>query len=56
MSLAGPGAEGVPHPQLDRLELGPFRQQLEGHWESILKQLQEKAAQAEDDDAAGIRK
>ncbi|PKU28360.1 glutamine-rich protein 2 isoform x1 [Limosa lapponica baueri] len=42
--------------KLDRLELGPFRQQLEGHWESILEQLQGKALQAEEDDAAGIRK
>lgn len=43
-------------PQLDRLELGPFRQQLEEHWKRILEQLKEKVPQTEADDAAGIRK
>ena len=43
-------------PQLDRLELGPFRQQLEEHWKSILEQLKEKAPPTEADDAAGIKK
>ncbi|XP_076210239.1 glutamine-rich protein 2 [Aptenodytes patagonicus] len=42
--------------KLDRLELGPFRQQLEEHWKSILEQLKEKAPQTEADDAAGIKK
>uniref|UniRef100_A0A663EKF4 DUF4795 domain-containing protein n=2 Tax=Aquila chrysaetos chrysaetos TaxID=223781 RepID=A0A663EKF4_AQUCH len=42
--------------KLDRLELGPFRQQLEDHWKTILEQLKEKAPQMEADDAAGIKK
>ncbi|GAB0197775.1 glutamine-rich protein 2 [Grus japonensis] len=42
--------------KLDRLELGPFRQQLEEHWKSILEQLKEKAPTTEADDAAGIKK
>ncbi|NXI69373.1 QRIC2 protein, partial [Anseranas semipalmata] len=42
--------------KLDRLELAPLRQQLEERWRSILKQLKEKAPQAEANDAAGIRK
>ncbi|XP_075374750.1 glutamine-rich protein 2 isoform X2 [Mycteria americana] len=42
--------------KLDRLELGPFRQQLEEHWRSILEQLKEKAPQTGADDAAGIKK
>ncbi|XP_064323486.1 glutamine-rich protein 2 [Phalacrocorax carbo] len=42
--------------KLDRLELGPFRQQLEEHWKSILEQLKEKVPQTEADDAAGIKK
>ncbi|XP_074901058.1 glutamine-rich protein 2 isoform X2 [Buteo buteo] len=41
--------------KLDRLELGPFRQQLEEHWKSILEQLKE-VPQMEADDAAGIKK
>ncbi|XP_059684366.1 glutamine-rich protein 2 [Gavia stellata] len=42
--------------KLDRLELGPFRQQLEEHWKSIVEQLKEKAPPTEADDAAGIKK
>ncbi|NXW11654.1 QRIC2 protein, partial [Fregetta grallaria] len=42
--------------KLDRLELGPFRQQLEEHWKSILAQLKDKAPSTEADDAAGIKK
>ncbi|NXO54715.1 QRIC2 protein, partial [Aramus guarauna] len=42
--------------KLDRLELGPFRRQLEEHWKSILEQLKEKAPTMEADDAAGIKK
>ncbi|XP_042658399.1 glutamine-rich protein 2 isoform X2 [Tyto alba] len=42
--------------KLDRLELGPFRQQLEEHWKRILEQLREKAQPTEADDAAGIKK
>lgn len=42
--------------QLDRLELGPFQQQLEEHWKTILEQLKEKMPQMEADDAAGIKK
>ncbi|XP_072737209.1 glutamine-rich protein 2 isoform X3 [Ciconia boyciana] len=42
--------------KLDRLELGPFRQQLEEHWRSILEPLKEKAPQTGADDAAGIKK
>uniref|UniRef100_A0A8B9DI20 DUF4795 domain-containing protein n=1 Tax=Anser cygnoides TaxID=8845 RepID=A0A8B9DI20_ANSCY len=42
--------------KLDRLELAPLRQQLEERCRSILRQLEERAPQAEADDAAGIRK
>ncbi|KAK2528632.1 hypothetical protein Q9233_007603 [Columba guinea] len=49
-------AEGVTRPQLDRRELGAFRQQQEERWKSLSGQLQEKALQPERDDAAGIRK
>ncbi|XP_074703289.1 glutamine-rich protein 2-like [Strix aluco] len=42
--------------KLDRLELGPFRQQLEEHWRSILEQLKEKEPLTEADDAAGMKK
>ncbi|NXJ85239.1 QRIC2 protein, partial [Trogon melanurus] len=42
--------------KLDRLELGPFRQQLEEHWKNILDQLKKKMQPPEADDAAGIRK
>ncbi|PKK25633.1 glutamine rich 2 [Columba livia] len=49
-------AEGVTRPQLDRRELGPFRQHLEERWKSLRGQLQEKVLQPERDDAAGIRK
>lgn len=49
-------AEGLCHPQLDRLELAPLRQQLEERCRSILRQLEARAPQAEADDAAGIRK
>ncbi|NXF53784.1 QRIC2 protein, partial [Oceanites oceanicus] len=42
--------------KLDRLELGPFRQQLEEHWKNILEQLRDKAPSTEADDAAGIKK
>ncbi|KAK2510601.1 hypothetical protein Q9233_017586 [Columba guinea] len=49
-------AEGVTRPQLDRRELGAFRQQQEERWKSLRGQLQEKALQPERYDAAGIRK
>ncbi|NWS57912.1 QRIC2 protein, partial [Chunga burmeisteri] len=42
--------------KLDRLELGPFCEQLEEHWKSILEQLKEKAPPIEADNAAGIKK
>ncbi|XP_065525930.1 uncharacterized protein LOC136009708 isoform X3 [Lathamus discolor] len=42
--------------KLDRLELGPFQQELEEHWKSSLEQLKEMAPPMEADDAAGIRK
>ncbi|KAK2510701.1 hypothetical protein Q9233_017507 [Columba guinea] len=42
--------------KLDRRELGAFRQQQEEQWKSLRGQLQEKALQAERDNAAGIRK
>ncbi|NXE15455.1 QRIC2 protein, partial [Lophotis ruficrista] len=42
--------------KLDRLELGPFRQQLEEHWKSVLEQLKEKMMMTEGHDAAGIKK
>ncbi|NXS53448.1 QRIC2 protein, partial [Brachypteracias leptosomus] len=42
--------------KLDRLELGPFRQQLEEHWKGLLEKLKEKGPGAESDDAAGIKK
>ncbi|XP_065540575.1 glutamine-rich protein 2-like [Lathamus discolor] len=42
--------------KLDRLELGPFQQQLDEHWKSSLKQLKEMAPPMEADNAAGIRK
>ncbi|CAM9110629.1 unnamed protein product, partial [Bubo scandiacus] len=42
--------------KLDRLELGPFRQQLEEHWRSTLEQLKEKEPLTEADDAAGTKK
>ncbi|KAG6931592.1 glutamine rich 2, partial [Chelydra serpentina] len=42
--------------KLDRLELDPFRQQLEERWKAIRKQLKERSPQYETDDAAGIRK
>ncbi|KAK2522526.1 hypothetical protein Q9233_010523 [Columba guinea] len=48
-------AEGVTRPQLDRRELGAFRQQQEERWKSLRGQLQEKALQPERYDAAGIR-
>ncbi|KAM6377257.1 glutamine-rich protein 2-like [Pluvialis apricaria] len=42
--------------KLDRLELGPFRQQLEGHCKNILEQGKEKKEpEAAADDAAGIK-
>ncbi|NWU96576.1 QRIC2 protein, partial [Upupa epops] len=40
--------------KLDRLELGPFRQQLEEHWKGIVKQLSARPQEA--DNAAGIKK
>ncbi|XP_065541912.1 glutamine-rich protein 2-like isoform X1 [Lathamus discolor] len=43
-------------PKLDRLELGPFQQELDEHWKSSLEQLKETAPPMEADDAAGIRK
>ncbi|XP_050775192.1 glutamine-rich protein 2 isoform X2 [Gopherus flavomarginatus] len=42
--------------KLDRLELDPFRQQLEERWKAIRKQLKERSPQYAADDAAGIRK
>ncbi|NXW53140.1 QRIC2 protein, partial [Eurystomus gularis] len=42
--------------KLDRLELGPFRQQLEEHWKSILEKLKENGLGTESDNAAGIKK
>uniref|UniRef100_A0A452J5F4 DUF4795 domain-containing protein n=1 Tax=Gopherus agassizii TaxID=38772 RepID=A0A452J5F4_9SAUR len=42
--------------KLDRLELDPFRQQLEERWKAIRKQLKERSPQSAADDAAGIRK
>ncbi|KAM9119039.1 glutamine-rich protein 2 [Pangshura tecta] len=42
--------------KLNRLELDPFRQQLEERWKAIRKQLKERSPQYEADDAAGIRK
>ncbi|XP_061212472.1 uncharacterized protein LOC133213889 [Neopsephotus bourkii] len=42
--------------KLDRLELGPFQQELEERWKSSLEQLKERAPPMEADDAAGIRK
>ncbi|CAM9781603.1 unnamed protein product [Bubo scandiacus] len=42
--------------KLDRLELGPFRQQLEEHWRSTLEQLKEREPLTEADDAAGMKK
>uniref|UniRef100_A0A8V5FSU7 DUF4795 domain-containing protein n=1 Tax=Melopsittacus undulatus TaxID=13146 RepID=A0A8V5FSU7_MELUD len=42
--------------KLDRLELGPFQQQLDEHWKSSLQQLKEMAPALEAEDAAGIRK
>ncbi|NXK04594.1 QRIC2 protein, partial [Herpetotheres cachinnans] len=42
--------------KLDRLELGPFRQQLEERWQNSLEQLKEKVLPTEADDAAGIKK
>ncbi|XP_068007566.1 glutamine-rich protein 2 isoform X2 [Melanerpes formicivorus] len=41
--------------KLDRLELGPFRQQLEEHWKSSLEKIR-KGSGTEADDAAGIKK
>ncbi|KAK2530810.1 hypothetical protein Q9233_006029 [Columba guinea] len=42
--------------KLDRLELGPFRQQLEEQWNSLQEQLEEKVLQAAAGEAAGIKK
>ncbi|KAK2530804.1 hypothetical protein Q9233_006023 [Columba guinea] len=42
--------------KLDRLELGPFRQQLEEQWNSLQEQLEEKVSQAAAGEAAGIKK
>ncbi|XP_074827173.1 glutamine-rich protein 2 isoform X1 [Natator depressus] len=42
--------------KLDRLELDPFRQQLEERWKAIRKQLKERSPPYEANDAAGIRK
>ncbi|XP_067403882.1 glutamine-rich protein 2 [Emydura macquarii macquarii] len=42
--------------KLDRMELDPFRQQLEERWKTIRKQLKERSPQYEADDAAGIRR
>lgn len=43
-------------PQLDRLELGPFRQQLEEQWNGLQEQLEQKVSQAAAGEAAGIKK
>uniref|UniRef100_A0ACB8EKV3 Uncharacterized protein n=1 Tax=Sphaerodactylus townsendi TaxID=933632 RepID=A0ACB8EKV3_9SAUR len=42
--------------KLDRLELDPFRQQLEERWKNIRKELKERVPQDEGDEAAGIRR
>ncbi|XP_071667656.1 uncharacterized protein [Patagioenas fasciata] len=42
--------------KLDRLELGPFRQQLEEQWNSLQEQLEEKVSRAAAGEAAGIKK
>ncbi|XP_042308283.1 glutamine-rich protein 2 isoform X5 [Sceloporus undulatus] len=42
--------------KLDRLELDPFRQQLEERWKDIRKQLKQRVPQDEGDEAAGIRR
>nr|XP_028572833.1 glutamine-rich protein 2 isoform X3 [Podarcis muralis] len=42
--------------KLDRLELDPFRQQLEERWKDIRKQLKERMPQEIGDEAAGIRR
>ncbi|XP_061472272.1 glutamine-rich protein 2 isoform X2 [Rhineura floridana] len=42
--------------KLDRLELDPFRQQLEERWKDIRKQLKDRVPCGEGDDAAGIRR
>uniref|UniRef100_A0ABM5FMG5 Glutamine-rich protein 2 isoform X2 n=1 Tax=Pogona vitticeps TaxID=103695 RepID=A0ABM5FMG5_9SAUR len=42
--------------KLDRLELDPFRQQLEERWKDIRKQLKQRAPHDEGDEAAGIRR
>ncbi|KAG8129008.1 hypothetical protein E2320_015805 [Naja naja] len=42
--------------KLDRLELDPFRQQLEDRWKDIRKQLKQRVPQDEGDEAAGIRR
>ncbi|XP_069510798.1 glutamine-rich protein 2 isoform X5 [Ambystoma mexicanum] len=42
--------------KLDRLELDPFKHQLEDRWKAIHKQLKDRAPTYEADDAAGIRK
>ncbi|XP_054832289.1 glutamine-rich protein 2 [Eublepharis macularius] len=42
--------------KLDRLELDPFRKQLEERWKDIRRQLKERVPQDEGDEAAGIRR
>uniref|UniRef100_A0A8D2Q7G0 DUF4795 domain-containing protein n=1 Tax=Varanus komodoensis TaxID=61221 RepID=A0A8D2Q7G0_VARKO len=42
--------------KLDRLELDPFRQQLEERWKDIRKQLKQRMPQDLGDEAAGIRR
>ncbi|KAM4663493.1 glutamine-rich protein 2 [Discoglossus pictus] len=42
--------------KLDRMELDPYKQQLEERWNYIHRQLQERLPQVEADEAAGIRK
>ncbi|XP_071667695.1 uncharacterized protein [Patagioenas fasciata] len=42
--------------KLDRLELGPFRQQLEEQWNSLQEQLEEKVSRAAAGEVAGIKK
>ncbi|XP_069057855.1 glutamine-rich protein 2 [Pleurodeles waltl] len=42
--------------KLDRLELDPFKRQLEERWKAIRKQLKDRSPSYEADEAAGIRK
>ncbi|XP_078510710.1 glutamine-rich protein 2 isoform X2 [Lissotriton helveticus] len=42
--------------KLDRLELDPFKRQLEERWKAIRKQLKDRSPHYDADEAAGIRK